>query len=92
MMTRAELRSLYRQGLLAEWQQGSTLEDPLFRAASDIRMSGNEFDSQVSASAYALSQYPEGVGCWRGHTKILPVTPGAESFLKPTFYKAPTTP
>lgn len=42
-----ELRSLYRQGLLAEWQQGTTLDERVFRVASEIRMTGTQFDSQA---------------------------------------------
>lgn len=39
------LRSLYRKGLLAEWQRGTTLDDRVFRVASDIGMMGTQFDS-----------------------------------------------
>ena len=40
-----QLRSLYRQGLLAEWQHGSILDDAVFRVASAISMNGTYLDS-----------------------------------------------
>src|SRR3974377_1207426 len=33
-----QLRSLYKQGLLTEWQHGTALEDAVFRVAADITM------------------------------------------------------
>ncbi len=40
-----QLRSLYRQGLLAEWQHGTILDDAVFRVASAISMNGTYLDS-----------------------------------------------
>jgi len=42
-----ELRSLYRQGLLAEWQLGTLLDDAVFRLAATIPMSGIHLDQQA---------------------------------------------
>ncbi|HTT21173.1 MAG TPA: hypothetical protein VMG82_19740 [Candidatus Sulfotelmatobacter sp.] len=42
-----QLRSLYRQGLLAEWQHGTALDDAVFRVASCIPMHGPHLDSQA---------------------------------------------
>lgn len=42
-----ELRSLYRQGLLAEWQHGTTLDDAVFRLAATIPMSGIRLDQEA---------------------------------------------
>ncbi len=39
-----ELRTLYREGLLAEWQQGTNLDDVVFRFAATIPMDGIRFD------------------------------------------------
>ena len=66
-----ELRSLYRQGLLAQWQQGMTLDDRPFRVASDIRMTGTNSILRFSASACALSQFLAFA------RQILAATPGA---------------
>ena len=41
-----QLRSLFRQGLLAEWQHGATLDDAVFRVASHIPMTGTHIDHQ----------------------------------------------
>jgi hypothetical protein len=41
-----ELRSLYRQGLLAEWQHGTTLDNAVFRLAATIPMNGVHLDQQ----------------------------------------------
>jgi len=41
-----QLRSLYRHGLLAEWQHGTKLNDAVFGLASAIPMSGTQLDSQ----------------------------------------------
>jgi hypothetical protein len=35
-----QLRALYRQGLLAEWQHGSDLDDAVFRLAAHIPIEG----------------------------------------------------
>ena len=42
-----QLRSLYRQGLLTEWQHGITLDDAVFRVASAIPMNGTHLDSRA---------------------------------------------
>jgi hypothetical protein len=42
-----ELRALYRQGLLAEWQHGTVLDDAVFRVAATIPMSGIHLDHQA---------------------------------------------
>jgi hypothetical protein len=39
----AQLRSLYRQGLLAEWQHGSDLDEAVFRLAATIPNEGSSF-------------------------------------------------
>jgi hypothetical protein len=40
------LRALYRQGALAEWQQGAALDDAIFRLTASIPMSGTQLDQQ----------------------------------------------
>jgi len=42
-----QLRSLYREGLLEEWQHGSVLDDTVFHAAATIAMRGTRLDHQV---------------------------------------------
>lgn len=42
-----QLRSLYRQGLLSEWQHGATLDDSVFRLASTFPMRGTQIDPQA---------------------------------------------
>jgi len=42
-----QLRSLYRQGLLTEWQHGPALDDAVFRVASAIPMNGTHLDSHA---------------------------------------------
>ena len=42
-----QLRSLYRQGLLAEWQHGTALDDAVFHVASAIPMNGTHLDSRA---------------------------------------------
>jgi len=42
-----ELRSLYRQGLLSEWQHGTSLDDAVFRLAATTPMSGIHLDQQT---------------------------------------------
>ena len=42
-----QLRSLYRQGLLAEWQHGTALDDAVFRVASVMPMNGTHLDSRA---------------------------------------------
>lgn len=39
-----QLRSLYREGLLAQWQRGTDLDDVVFRLAASIPMSGTKLD------------------------------------------------
>jgi len=39
-----QLRALYRQGLLAEWQHGTALEDAVFDLAATIPVNGVHFD------------------------------------------------
>lgn len=41
-----QLRALYRQGMLAEWQHGTELEDVVFRLAATIPMSGVQLDQE----------------------------------------------
>ena len=42
-----QLRSFYWQDLLAEWQQGTVLDDVVFRVASVIPMIGTHLDSDA---------------------------------------------
>jgi len=42
----SQLRSLYRQGLLSEWQHGTALEDAVFRVASSIPMNGTRLEAE----------------------------------------------
>jgi len=42
-----QLRSLYRHGLLAEWQHGTALDDVVFRVASCIPMKGTHLDADA---------------------------------------------
>jgi len=42
-----QLRSLYRQGFLAEWQHGTVLDDVVFRLAATIPMSGTQLDHEA---------------------------------------------
>ena len=39
-----QLRSLYRQGLLSNWQRGTVLDDAVFRVAASIPMKGTRLD------------------------------------------------
>jgi hypothetical protein len=39
-----QLRSLFRQGLLGEWQHGAALDDAVFQVASAIPMKGTHLD------------------------------------------------
>jgi len=41
-----QLRQLYRQGLLAEWQHGTALEDSVFRLAATFPMKGSQLDQE----------------------------------------------
>jgi hypothetical protein len=42
-----QLRLLVRQGLLAGWQHGTTLDEAVFRVAATIPLNGLHFDSQT---------------------------------------------
>ena len=42
-----QLRSLVRQGLLAEWQHGTALDDAVYRVAATIPMNGVHFDPET---------------------------------------------
>ena len=42
-----QLRWLYRQGLLTEWQHGTVLNDAVFRVAANIPMTGTRLNPQV---------------------------------------------
>ena len=42
----SQLRALYRQGLLAEWQHGTALDDAVFRLAATIPMKGVDLDAE----------------------------------------------
>jgi hypothetical protein len=42
-----QLRSLVRQGLLAEWQHGTVLDDAVYRVAAAIPMNGVHFDAET---------------------------------------------
>jgi hypothetical protein len=41
-----QLRTLYRQGLLAPWQHGTQLDDAVFRLAASIPMNGVQLDQE----------------------------------------------
>jgi hypothetical protein len=41
-----QLRSLYRQGLLADWQHGAVLDDVVFSVACSIPMNGTHLDAE----------------------------------------------
>lgn len=42
-----QLRSLYREGLLADWQHGTHLDDAVFQVAATIPMKGTHLDQSV---------------------------------------------
>src|SRR5271157_5197006 len=42
-----QLRLLVRQGLLAEWQHGTALDDAVYRVAANIPMNGVHFDPET---------------------------------------------
>ena len=42
-----QLRALYRQGLLAEWQHGTELDGIVFHVASSIPMKGTHLDDRA---------------------------------------------
>jgi len=42
-----QLRSLFREGLLAEWRHGAALDDAVFRLAATIPMRGVDLDQQA---------------------------------------------
>jgi hypothetical protein len=39
-----QLRSIFREGRLAEWQRGTMLDEAVFRVAATMPMSGTKFD------------------------------------------------
>ncbi len=41
-----QLRQLYRQGLLAQWQRGTELQDSVFRLAASFPMKGVQLDQE----------------------------------------------
>ncbi len=41
-----QLRQLYRQGFLSEWQHGTALDDAVFRLAATIPMKGTQLDQE----------------------------------------------
>jgi hypothetical protein len=43
----SQLRALYRQGLLAEWQNGTALDDAVFQLAATIPMNGTDLDLEA---------------------------------------------
>ena len=42
-----QLRSLVRQGVLAEWKHGTALDEAVFRVAATIPMNGVHFDPET---------------------------------------------
>ncbi len=42
-----QLRALFRQGLLANWQHGSELDDAVFRLAANFPIDGMELDQEA---------------------------------------------
>ena len=42
-----QLRTLFRQGLLADWQHGTALDDAVFRLAANIPMNGIRLDPEA---------------------------------------------
>lgn len=42
-----QLRTSFRQGLLAEWQHGTALDDAVFRVAATIPMNGVHLDAEA---------------------------------------------
>ncbi|MGC2448633.1 MAG: hypothetical protein WA477_13390 [Candidatus Sulfotelmatobacter sp.] len=42
-----QLRTLYRQGLLSDWQRGTALDDTVFRVAAKIPMRGADLDQEA---------------------------------------------
>jgi len=43
----SQLRLLYRQGLLAEWQHGTVLDDAVFQLAATIPITGTRLDQEA---------------------------------------------
>ena len=43
----SRLRVLVRQGLLADWQHGTELDDAVYRVAANMPMRGVDFDTQM---------------------------------------------
>jgi len=46
-LRQTQLRALYREGRLAEWQHGTALDDIVFRLAATIPMRGIRLDQQA---------------------------------------------
>ena len=42
-----QLRTLFRQGLLSDWQHGTSLDDAVFRLAATMPMNGVHFDADA---------------------------------------------
>lgn len=42
-----QLRSLYREGLLSDWQHGTSLDDAVFQVAATIPMIGTRLDQNA---------------------------------------------
>ena len=42
-----QLRSLLRQGLLADWEHGNSLDDAVYHAAATVPMSGIQIDEKA---------------------------------------------
>ncbi|HTS07906.1 MAG TPA: hypothetical protein VMP68_20200 [Candidatus Eisenbacteria bacterium] len=53
-----QLRSLYREGLLAQWQHGTTLDDVVFRVAARVHMVGTRPNHAVFLDALRTSTIP----------------------------------
>lgn len=51
----SQLRSLYRDGLLAEWQDGTILQDVVFHVAATIPMTGTRLNRAVFIDALRAS-------------------------------------
>ena len=50
-----QLRTLYREGLLTDWQHGTTLEDVVFHVAASISMTGTRLDHATFIQAVRAS-------------------------------------
>jgi hypothetical protein len=66
----AQLRSLYRQGLLAEWQHGTALDDAVFRLAATIPIKVFMWTKRPSFDTFApglrsLNSLAGRHNCWK---------------------------